>query len=209
MIISKNNKSASANKPLLTASECRTPNSQSVFFSFFFSQRAEKMREYKFKTMKNEKQSSGTRSRPHETELTTAAVGLWLSGSHSCCEMRHSLLQSHLRLVWARKSSTNISQKFTLMHLILFLHLTTSAPYFSTTWQYYLLFFLCVLYLAASQFFSGLVHWDEMFNIHFQDKWSLQHERPPLTVTSGPVLPPVLSACDGTVLLTCELINNR
>lgn len=81
---SKNNNAASANKQL--QSQPQTPKSQSAFLLFHVKELARKKREHNFETMKNEKQSSGTGSRPHETELTTAAV---------CLELQREGFQDH------------------------------------------------------------------------------------------------------------------
>lgn len=66
-----------------------------IFFQkpfFYVAERARKSREYNFGTMKNKKERSWPGSRPHETEVTTAAVCLELrslSGCHRRCETRH------------------------------------------------------------------------------------------------------------------------
>lgn len=76
------NKSVSANKKLVQTSDQRIPKSQSVIFACFMLKRGGGGARH-VETMKNEKQSSGTGSKPHETELTTAAVCLrpWEEGS--------------------------------------------------------------------------------------------------------------------------------
>lgn len=72
-------------------------NNNRLFFLLFYAQKiagVQGVEGHHVETMKNEKQGSGIRSKPHETELTTAAVCLQprkgrLPGSHSCCVMRY------------------------------------------------------------------------------------------------------------------------